>query len=229
MIIPVTWLYPVIFTTWMRQAKTAPSSAADEIFLKHFGKGLDQTTQVGRFWESLWAWKHHGSTGHWEWDECLDLLAQTTGVAETLMPHETSVWPLQEFDLDALAAERLWEKIPLQMPLVSYQRDGIRMTFNLSTGKVDSALQIPIQGVFRRRRLVLNSVDAAALFDSPPQVQGYFDGDHEPPKSCEKRKAEPLGRLCAQCWETKSFDEFSKNQQRQGSEARCFDCMNLSV
>ena len=193
-------------------------------------------TTLSSFWDCLWSWKHEGSTGCLQWDERLDLLAKTAGVQPSLK--YSWMWPLQESELDALASGKGWEKLQVRQPaMASYRKDGVRLNFYLSTGTVGSALDHPRQGktqLFRRN--VQDANEAAAFFDDPRQHtgKGYQTKDQErrqeQQQATRKRKADgaPLGRICAQCGETRATDEFSKNQRRKGSAARCRACVDAS-
>jgi hypothetical protein len=113
--------------------------------------------------------------------------------------HGQDEWRLQEVDIDSLAVERCWEKIPMpQISTVSYQRDGMRLTCNLVNGKVEVTFQVPMQGVFRQRRIVHDTAAMAALFDILPQLlllqQGYHMEEQEEEeglsRNSEKRKVD---------------------------------------
>lgn len=155
---------------------------------------------------------------------------------------EASSWPLNESELDYMGETRGWDKVygvPAQPPMASYKRDGVRLNFWLSTGTVGSYLEHPRQGKTQLFRREIDMSEARDVFDNPRQHtgKGYHrknsgasgnsncSGNNN---SGRKRKAEAPAtymRTCSQCGRSKSNDEYSKNQRRKGSAAKCKSCV----
>lgn len=221
--------------TWMR---IGTQQGFDPFALNTFTEdvclnpGESQRTLLSSFWDCLWSWKYEGSTGCLEWDARLDLLAETAGVEPSLK--YSSMWPLEESELDTLAASKGWKKLEAHQPaMASYRKEDARLNFYLSTGTVGSALHHPSKGktqLFRRN--VQDAKDAAIFFDNPRTHtgKGYFTKQQQDEEATGSRKCEamdpPMERTCQQCGEQKSMDEFSKNQRRKGAAARCRACID---
>ena len=156
----------------------------------------------------------------------------------------SSSWILDETVLDRLASLKHWEKIETNQPaMASYRKNieegtnNMRLNFYLSTGTVGSCLDHPTQGktqLFRRQ--ITDTESAAVFFDNPRQHTGkgyYTKGEGKEKEgqnnnsNSKKRKVVDGGdgRICAKCGETKPNKDFSKNQRRKGSTAKCFCCV----
>ena len=117
----------------------------------------------------------------------------------TTTVRDSSSWPLNERELDALSETRDWDKItglPVQPPLASYRnKDGVRLNFWLSTGTVGSYLDHPQQGKTQLFRRTISMAEASDLFDNPRRHtgKGYkttaedqavrMEVEHQPPAS----------------------------------------------
>ena len=181
------------------------------------------------FWDSIYLWAHDGTTYCSEWDQRLAGLAKLAGVPGTNMSKN---WPLDESKLDAEARAKGWMKMECQQPaMASYRKDDTRLNFYLSTGTVGSCLDHPKK---RKTQLFRKYMEnPMTLFDNPREHtgKGYFTKSNNA-NGDKKRKAqndEIHTRSCASCKDSKSIDEFSKNQQRRyGPNARCMSCVQAS-
>lgn len=177
-----------------------------------------------------------------------EVMVARTGLIKIVRRKKTKKkhWPLKEKELDRMAEARRWDKIsglPEQPPMASYKRDEVRLNFWLSTGTVGSYLQHPRQGKTQLFRKEIDMSKAGSVFDNPRQHtgKGYHkkngangDSEHgggsggDSGNKSRKRKAEAPAdhmRTCSECSRSKSNDEFSKNQRRKGSAARCKSCI----
>jgi hypothetical protein len=152
---------------------------------------------------------------------------------------EASSWPLNESELDYMGETRGWDKmygLPAQPPMASYKKEGVRLNFWLSTGTVGSYLEHPRRGKTQLFRREVSMSEARDVFDNPRQHTGK--GYHRKNSSTtdsggsgnnnRKRKADApptYMRTCALCGTSKSNDQFSKNQRRKGSAAKCKGCV----
>ncbi|KAL3911982.1 MAG: hypothetical protein SGARI_001381 [Bacillariaceae sp.] len=146
---------------------------------------------------------------------------------------EASLWPLNESELDYMGETRGWDKIedlPAKPPMASYKKDGMRLNFWLSTGTVGSYLDHPRQGKTQLFRRSITMEEARDVFCNPRQHtgKGYHNKNNMASGAASrKRKAasDSYMRICDQCSQEKSNDDFSKNQRRKGSAARCKSCV----
>ena len=146
-------------------------------------------------------------------------------------------------ELDSLAQTRGWEILDAsssEAPMASYYRkeDGTRLNFWLTTGTVGSYLDHPHQGKTQLFRRKIDMSQASELFDNPRQHTGagYHTKEQQQQKIRPKKReqilkhqtnsSEPGARCCASCKITKSSADFSKNQRRKGSSARCKSCVD---
>lgn len=145
-----------------------------------------------------------------------------------------SSWPLNESELDYMSETRGWERItglPAQPPMASYRKDGVRLNFWLSTGTVGSYLDHPRQGKTQLFRRKISMSDASDIFNNPRRHtgKGYkTNNEPDPGSDTKKRKAGSPAlylRSCAQCGRSKPNEEYSKNQRRKGSSAKCKSCV----
>ena len=174
---------------------------------------FDHDVCCREFYDVVWRWKHEIAIV-----EELDILAKQAGIcikASTV---------LKENDLDNLARGKGWTKITsLQQPdMASYRQDSKRINFYLTTGTVGTCLDHPIQYKTQLFRRGVDMKDAAILLDNPREHtgRGY------------KRKATSdivHTRKCGMCFADKYNIDFSKNQRRMGSNAKCKDCVQKSM
>ena len=223
---------------WRRvPAGRFPHSTTMPLWMR-MGPGESAITHMGEFWDCLWLWKHEGSIFCSEWDDRLTSLANMAGVP---MHNITDSWKLNESELNSEAEAKGWEKIECNQPaLASYRKDDMRLNFYLSTGTVGSCVDHPKKGKTQLFRKYLEN--PMSLFDNPRQHtgKGYYtkkesgagaEAEPESEKRGTKRKAESGQihmRNCASCGESKSIDDFSKNQRKKGSQSRCKSCVQAS-
>jgi hypothetical protein len=173
------------------------------------------------FWEAVWCWKFEGSSASEEWNEGLWKLARQAGVVASSEEEKVaSAWPLDETQLDRIAKENGWEKMTCNQPAMSsYTRDlKERINFYLSTGTAGTCLNHPTQGKTQLFRRGLDMTLATALLQNPRQHTG---------RGYKRKASEPV-RACAECNKEKKCTEFSKNQRRKGSDAKCMECVSKS-
>jgi hypothetical protein len=181
------------------------------------------------FWDNIYAWRHDGTTYCSDWDQRLTALAEQAGVPSDNL---IKMWPLDESKLDAEASTKGWTKLTCQQPaLASYRKDDVRLNFYLSTGTVGSCLDHPTKGKTQLFRKYMEN--PMSLFDNPREHtgKGYYT-KNEGSVSGQKRKAqhgESRTRSCASCKQDQPIDQFSKNQQRKGQNARCKSCVQATT
>jgi len=161
----------------------------------------------------------------------------SSGISEE-QRHEAKTYVLNQSELDYMAETRGWETLDAsssEAPMASYRKDGTRLNFWLTTGTVGSYLDHPSQGKTQLFRRQINMSQASDLFQNPRQHTGagYHTNKKKevPMKKQQHHKQQQQAstvqlRRCAGCHADKHATDFSKNQRRKGSSAKCRSCVD---